>query len=467
MMLRYLSLGLLPFSLALQDIPERARGGLAWKEVTSVLKAQNSVKGTWQAKLDNFNPLDNTTFTQKYFVDSQYYDKTNPGPVFYYIGGEGTLTGTPTGYVANLAQNYSALIVALEHRFYGDSVPDSIPDPMTTPNLRYLSVDNALADLAAFTDYYKSSIDPSTKNTPWFVFGGSYPGALASWYRIAHPEHSVGSLSSSGVVNCIVDYTGFDKQVSAAVGNACSDQIRRIQGAFERMIVSADGWTKALKMFYCESDMWKEDFFYMLADSWSMADQYSSKSALCTEILAPGPDATDEVLTQTFADFSNLYWGNTFCAGGFYNTEALSDPKRWESNARSWRWQTCYEVSYFNTAPSSGSLRGAIVDLDYHLRQCAKVFGQWMYPTSEAINNRFGGDAPIAHNVYYSDFSDDPWLRASVDYPVSSDQPFYRVQCDDCGHCKDLHAPADSDPQALKDQRKDFETYLYRWLQKY
>jgi pimeloyl-ACP methyl ester carboxylesterase len=230
------------------DIPERARGGSAWKE-SSTLQSKAHEKApvfaTWKSKLDNFNPLSNTTFTQRYLVDSQFYDKANPGPVFLYIGGEGTLTGV-SGYVSYLAQNYSALILALEHRFYGDSVPDSIPDPMATPNLRYLSVGNALADLAAFTDFYKSSIDPGTKDRPWFVFGGSYPGALASWYRIAYPEHSVGSLSSSGVVNCIVDYTGFDKQVSAAIGNTCSDQIRRIQGAFERMVQSADGWTKAL-----------------------------------------------------------------------------------------------------------------------------------------------------------------------------------------------------------------------------
>jgi hypothetical protein len=147
------------------------------------------------------------------------------------------------------------------------------------------------------------------------------------------------------------------------------------------------------------------------------------------------------------------------------NTEALADPARWDINSRSWRWQTCYEVSYFNTAPHSGSLRATSVDLDYHLKQCAKIFGEPMWPSSVEMNKKFGGGEPTAHKVFYSDFSDDPWQRASVDYPVSSDQPYELAMCTDCGHCKDLHTPQESDPEPIKQIRSDFETYLYEWLQ--
>jgi hypothetical protein len=147
------------------------------------------------------------------------------------------------------------------------------------------------------------------------------------------------------------------------------------------------------------------------------------------------------------------------------NTESLADPARWDVNSRSWRWQTCYEVSYFNTAPKQGSLRNTNVDLDYHLRQCAYVFKEKMFPTSPAINREYGADSPLAHKVFYTDFSDDPWQRASVTYPVSSDQPYKLATCDDCGHCLDLHTPSESDPQPIKDTRAEFEGYLTQWLQ--
>ena len=185
--------------------------------------------------------------------------------MFLSIGGEGTLNGPPTGYLATLAANYSALLVSLEHRFYGESIPNG---NVLSENLVYLTVEQALADLATFTEFFTK--DYNTGKSPWFAFGGSYPGALASWYRIAYPDSSVGSLSSSGVVNCIVDFPQFDMQVSAAIGNRCSDQIKRINAAFERTITTkgAEGWDYVTGLFFCEKDMWTQDFYYMIADSW-------------------------------------------------------------------------------------------------------------------------------------------------------------------------------------------------------
>jgi hypothetical protein len=40
-------------------------------------------------------------------------------------------------------------------------------------------------------------------NNPWISVGGSYPGALAAWYRFKYPHLTVGSIASSAVVNAI------------------------------------------------------------------------------------------------------------------------------------------------------------------------------------------------------------------------------------------------------------------------
>lgn len=84
------------------------------------------------------------------------------------------------------------------------------------------------------------------------------------------------------------------------------------------------------------------------------------------------------------------------------------------------------------------------------------------------MNQKFGAEFPTATNVFYSDFSDDPWQRASVTYPVSADQPYYLTQCDDCGHCMDFHSPNNAtDPDSLKISRQQFEVYLSAWLNQY
>jgi pimeloyl-ACP methyl ester carboxylesterase len=255
------------------DIPERMRGGKAWKS-HKVLKATGGADPdctphSWDATVDHFDDSNKDTYKQRYYVDDQYYSEG--GPVFFEIGGEGTLSCSPGGYMAVLAEQYNAKLVALEHRFYGDSIPN---DSSETDNLKFLTVENALADLNGFTEYYRESANATSK---WFVFGGSYPGGLASWYRIAYPDASVGSLSSSGVVNPIIDFYQFDTAVSAAIGNQCADRVRRTQTAFENEI-KANGLSQSLDQLNCESDTSTRDFFYMIADSWSMADQYS---ALC------------------------------------------------------------------------------------------------------------------------------------------------------------------------------------------
>jgi pimeloyl-ACP methyl ester carboxylesterase len=175
--------------------------------------SEKSVKGSepliFNSRVDNFDSSNNATFAQRYYVDNQFW--TGTGPVFYYISGEGTCNGPPTGYVASLGKQYSALLISLEHRFYGESIPNG---NALSENYKYLSVEQALADLSNFTNFYKEQV-PATQSVPWVVFGGSYSGGLSSWYRATYPEQSVAALSSSGVVNCIVNFYQFDMQVDA------------------------------------------------------------------------------------------------------------------------------------------------------------------------------------------------------------------------------------------------------------
>jgi hypothetical protein len=265
-----------------------------------------------------------------------------------------------------------------------------------------------------------------------------------------------------------VDFTGFDESVSAAIGNSCSDVLRRMTSAFEQSTKTKEGFEKALEMFQCEKDLWIEDFFYMLADSFSMAVQYSQKTSLCGALDISTP-VSDEQLMMMFSNFTQSFWGPQFCASGFYNTQALSDKTRYDVNSRSWRFQTCLQMSMFNTAPETGSLRSSMVNLDYHLRQCNAVFGENLEPfkgTAE-INNRYGGLHPKGHNIFFSDFSDDPWQRASVNYPTSSDLPFHLVKCNDCGHCMDLGTPDNNSDSEVNQCRADFEGYLQKWIDSY
>jgi hypothetical protein len=92
------------------------------------------------------------------------------------------------------------LVLALEHRYYGKSLPFGA-DSLSVKNLKYLSAEQALKDLAYFlTKMSKSGQYKITPKNPWITIGGSYPGALSAWFRNKYPHLTIGALASSGVV---------------------------------------------------------------------------------------------------------------------------------------------------------------------------------------------------------------------------------------------------------------------------
>ncbi len=79
------------------------------------------------------------------------------------IGGEGPeskASVTDRWYMYDLAREHKALLVCVEHRFYGKSWPS---EDMSTRHLRHLSSAQALADLARFVPFFKDKVGRSIR----------------------------------------------------------------------------------------------------------------------------------------------------------------------------------------------------------------------------------------------------------------------------------------------------------------
>lgn len=76
--------------------------------------------------LDHFDPNNNATWRQRYYVNMEHFDSENPqAPVFLMLEGE---TVASPGWLdesqmADNAKHYKAALVNLEHRYYGKSHP--------------------------------------------------------------------------------------------------------------------------------------------------------------------------------------------------------------------------------------------------------------------------------------------------------------------------------------------------------
>lgn len=138
--------------------------------------------------VDHFDVTNEATYPQRFWVNTEFWNSDPASPVFLYVEGEGA--GSPYSVLGGehyeLARTYGALILSLEHRYYGASVP--VPD-LTTPNLRFLSAHQAVADVARFlTSYVAPTYGVTFPTTRVVTFGGSYPGALSAWLRLRLPH---------------------------------------------------------------------------------------------------------------------------------------------------------------------------------------------------------------------------------------------------------------------------------------
>lgn len=124
------------------------------------------------------------------FTLTPYLHSTTP------LGGE----GPPLDYLVlvdsvhcndmvELAWQHGALLLALEHRYYGPSTPNN---SLETENLRWLNSEQALGDIAHFHTEM-TSLFSLTEANKWVTWGGSYPGMMAALarYRYPHLIHAV------------------------------------------------------------------------------------------------------------------------------------------------------------------------------------------------------------------------------------------------------------------------------------
>ena len=178
--------------------------------------------------IDHYNYQTSGTWKQRYFVHSDYYNPAK-GPIFLYICGEAECRGiSDLSILVKMAEQNEGMVLSLEHRFYGKSMPFGV-NSLNTDKLKYLSSEQALRDLGYFlTSMKNSGLHRITPNNPWVVVGGSYAGAMSAWFRNKYPHLTIGAISSSGVVTAVEDFRMFDEQMyisSHKSGDFCNQAI--------------------------------------------------------------------------------------------------------------------------------------------------------------------------------------------------------------------------------------------------
>ncbi|KAJ2594057.1 hypothetical protein H4R99_005920 [Coemansia sp. RSA 1722] len=148
-------------------------------------------------------------------------------------------------HFTELAQQTGGIVVAIEHRFFGQSNP--LPD-LSSASLKYMTLDNTLEDFAQFIRAAKS--DPATIFSPEYsaaenstvVFtGGSYGGAIAAWMRAKYPDLVSAAWASSAPVFSFLDFYQLDQafgQHLSALG--CDEYFAQAVQDVDEILLSAN-----------------------------------------------------------------------------------------------------------------------------------------------------------------------------------------------------------------------------------
>jgi hypothetical protein len=398
---------------------------------------------------DHFDGANTNTWLQAYYVNDTFWKPNSDAPVFICVGGEGppldgsaVVASVHCNDAVELAPSLGALVVALEHRYYGchnmSACPvSSFDDPSSRP-YRFLSSRQALADLAALHSYLIAQYALDISRNRFVSFGGSYPGMLASWFRTKFPHLIHAAVSSSAPVQAQVEMSGYNDVVASAftvsdnnVGgsDACRDAVVQGHKLIGSMFSTVDGRTRLAKLFGQTADWYNNQ-----DNQWSFAGEgvanfpAQSNDPSCTQPSCNIALICNVMLNQSVGDAVDRLalvvqqQSNTHDARSQLLSLAGVDSKFGDLLDSFWYYQTCTEFGFYQTCDVGSSCMW-VQGLDTLRREeemaCAQfnISADTVADNVAFTNDYYGGDMPASSCILYVNGEVDPWHALSILQP--------------------------------------------------
>ncbi|KAG8639633.1 lysosomal Pro-X carboxypeptidase [Manihot esculenta] len=433
--------------------------------------------------LDHFNyrPESYTTFKQRYFINFKYWGGANvSAPIFAYLGAEAPIDNdlASIGFLTENAAQFGALVVFIEHRFYGKSVPfGSFIKALENANLRsHFNSAQALADYAEILIYLKTKF--SAPYSPVIVIGGSYGGMLASWFRLKYPHVALGALASSAPLLYFDNITPQDAYFWVVTkdfreaSESCYQTIRKSWGEIDKVASQPNGLSILSQRFNtCYPLKDPSDLKQFLISIYADAAQYDAPpdypvNMIC-DAIDEGPFGKD-ILSKIFAGVVASS-GTSRCYVNPDDTLTQTDDDTLTQTDLGWEWQTCSEMviplgisnnSMFQTYPFTVSSR---------IKQCKTEFG--VVPRPHWITTYYGGNdiklilQRFGSNIIFSNGLRDPYSSGGILQNISD--TVLAVYTVNGSHALDVLRAEATDPQWLIKQRKTEVEIIKAWIAKY
>ncbi|XVE59470.1 hypothetical protein DITRI_Ditri05aG0048700 [Diplodiscus trichospermus] len=294
--------------------------------------------------LDHFNyrPESYTTFQQRYVMNFKHWGGANASaPILAYLGAESPLDSdlAVIGFLNDNAIRFNALVVYIEHRYYGKSIPFASREEAfrNASTLGYFSSVQAIADYAEIIMHIKKKLHAFY--SPVIVIGGSYGGMLASWFRLKYPHVALGALASSAPILYFDKITPQGAYFSVVTkdfreaSETCYQTIRKSWSEIDKIASQPDGLSILSKKFKtCKPLTNSSELKDKLENMYATAAQYDQPPRYPVTVVCGGIDGSEEedILSKIFAGVV-AYRGNLPCY--------INPPTNESETTTGWRWQ--------------------------------------------------------------------------------------------------------------------------------
>ncbi|KAH9700253.1 prolylcarboxypeptidase-like protein [Citrus sinensis] len=434
--------------------------------------------------LDHFNyrPESYSTFQQRYIINFKYWgggaDQSN-APIFAYLGAESPLDNAPSviGFLTDNAPQFKALLVYIEHRYYGKSIPFGSREEAlkNASTLGYFNSAQALADYAEILLYIKQKYNAT--NSPVIVIGGSYGGMLAAWFRLKYPHVALGALASSAPILYFDDITpqnGYYSVVTKDFREAsetCYETILNSWSQIDEVASQPDGLAILSNKFRtCRplGDSYELKGYLRLM--YAHAAQYNHPPDYPVSMVCGGIDGAafgNDIISKIFAGVV-AYKGNMSCY--------VNPPTNETETTVGWRWQCvfkyqrCSEMVIPIGTVNTTMFQPTPFNLSSFIDRCESLYG--VSPRPHWVTTYYGGyDIKLilqrfASNIIFSNGLRDPYSSGGVLENISDS--VVAIATINGSHCLDiLRANQSSDPDWLVTQRETEIEIIEGWISKY
>ncbi|KAG8483425.1 hypothetical protein CXB51_022239 [Gossypium anomalum] len=425
--------------------------------------------------LDHFNyqPQSYATFQQRYVMNSKYWGGAKKSaPVLAYLGAEGPLDEDLTliGFLNDNAVRFNALLVYIEHRYYGKSIPFGSREEAfkNASTLGYFNSAQAIADYAEIIMHIKNKL--RAFYSPVIVVGGSYGGMLASWLRLKYPHVALGALASSAPILYFDKITPRGAYFSVVTkdfreaSESCYQTIRNSWSVIDRIASQPNGLSTLSMIFKtCKPLKSSSELKNELENMYAVVAQYDSPPWYPVTVVCGGIDGANEkqnILDKIFAGVV-AYKGNRSCY--------INPPTNESETYVKWRWQTCSEMVIPIGIGKRTMFQPEPFNLNNFIQECKSLYG--VPPRPHWVTSYYGGHdiKLILHrfgsNIIFSNGLRDPYSRGGVLENIS--ESILAVHTVNGSHCLDILPEMESDPEWLVKQRETEVKIIKGWMAQY